>query len=83
MEYAKLIHRNTNEIYYSPIEYIIGLEFENKKWLWDLPKNTKIICYKKDENDEILSEKQIFELKDLKLTINISSNDFRIEYVEK
>jgi len=33
MDFAKFIHRQTSEEFYSPIEFIINLEFKNKRWL--------------------------------------------------
>ncbi|WP_313032298.1 hypothetical protein [Soonwooa sp.] len=45
--FVKFVYRIDNQVLYAKIEDIINLEYENKKWLWDIPKENIIKTYKK------------------------------------
>ena len=67
---AVFIHKETNDKYITDTEKIIQLEFENKSWLWDLPKDTIIEC-KREGSNEI----EKIALDQLRLTMSIDYND--------
>lgn len=82
-DYGKFIHRNTNKIYVSPTEYLIGVEFKNKQFLYNLPKETKIECFELLENGNIDNNKLTIPLTELKIITSIIRKDFdEIFYVE-
>ncbi|TDE47099.1 hypothetical protein E0I26_03150 [Flavobacterium rhamnosiphilum] len=74
--YAIFIHKTSGEKFATLTEKIIELEFNAKKWLWNLPKDTKIECYR-IISEEITEQKMIIELKDLRLTMSINYNDLK------
>jgi hypothetical protein len=41
--YGKFLHRISNKVYVAKTEDLIKLEFDNKKWLYELPKNTLVM----------------------------------------
>lgn len=82
-EYAIFIHKKTGVKYATLTEKIIELEFNNKKWLWNLPKETIIKCYRIEDNS-LVSDESAFELNELKLTMSINYNDLNeIFYIEE
>lgn len=82
-DYGKFIHRKSNIVYVSKTEDLMKLEFENKKWLYELPKNTLVKCFAFSLKNGISKEISEFELKDLRIITSISYGDLKeVFYVE-
>jgi len=80
-KFAKFVDRLNGQILYAKIEEIIDLEYKNKKWLWDIPKETLIKTYKHtDQGFEYFAD---ISLENLKMTLQVSNKNFIFEYIEK
>lgn len=81
--YGKFVHKINNKFFVSPTEGLMKLEFENKKWLYQLPKQTRIKCFEYSEENGVSSELCIFPLSDLRIIMSISYNDLgEVFYIE-
>ena len=82
--YGKFLHKETNKVFVAPTEELMQIEYNNKKWLYQLPKETEIKCFEYDEETGVSSTQNIFQLKELRIITSISYNDFsEIFYSEK
>ena len=80
-KFVKFEYRLNDQILFAKIEDIIDLEYNNKKWLWDIPKETLIETYKKNEKGFEYFEE--ISIENLKMTFQISNKNFTFEYTEK
>ena len=80
-KFVKFVYRLNDQILFAKIEDIIDLEYNNKKWLWDIPQETLIETYKKNEQGFEYFEK--ISLENLKMTLQISNKNFTFEYTEQ
>jgi hypothetical protein len=81
--YGKFLHRISNKVYVAKTEDLIKLEFDNKKWLYELPKNTLVKCFEFSAKG-ISNKISEFELKDLQIITSISYGDLKeVFYIEQ
>ena len=80
-KFVKFVYRLNDQILYANIEDIIDLEYNHKKFLWDIPKETLLKTYKKSEQGFEYYEK--ISIENLKMTLQISNKYVTFEYLEK
>ena len=80
-KFIKIVYRINDQILYANIEDIIDLEYKYKKFLWDIPKETLIKTYKKNEQEYEYFEE--ISIENLKMTFQISNKYVTFEYLEK
>lgn len=79
-KFVKIVYRLNDQILYAKIEDIIDLEYNYKKWLWDIPKETLIKTYKKNESG--FENFEEISLENLKLTLQVSNKYVTFEHIE-